>query len=115
MKAASAGGNAAGAHSAHPPEQAAAGPGPSPQAGVVEVDLEHSPEGPPAEQPQAFVGTSADLYPEQQMRCPVHLCIGQEAPPVGVCSQLEPCDYAFSTIVPSTTLVRPDIGKECLG
>jgi len=39
----------------------------------------------------------ADLYPEQQMRCPVHLCIGQEAPPVGVCSQLEPCDYAFST------------------
>ena len=21
----------------------------------------------------------ADLYPKQQMRCPVHLCIGQEA------------------------------------
>lgn len=39
----------------------------------------------------------ADLYPQQQMRCPVHLCIGQEAPPVGVCSQLEPQDYAFST------------------
>lgn len=39
----------------------------------------------------------ADLYPQQQMRCPVHLCIGQEAPPVGVCSQLEPRDYAFST------------------
>lgn len=39
----------------------------------------------------------AELYPQQQMRCPVHLCIGQEAPPVGVCSQLEPHDYAFST------------------
>lgn len=39
----------------------------------------------------------ADLYPQQQMRCPVHLCIGQEAPPVGVCSLLEPQDYAFST------------------
>lgn len=39
----------------------------------------------------------ADLYPQQQMRCPVHLCIGQEAPPVGVCSRLEPQDYVFST------------------
>ncbi len=39
----------------------------------------------------------ADLYPQQQMRCPVHLCIGQEAPPVGVCRELEPHDYAFST------------------
>jgi TPP-dependent pyruvate/acetoin dehydrogenase alpha subunit len=29
-----------------------------------------------------------DLYPEQEMRCPVHLCIGQEAIPVGVCSSL---------------------------
>jgi TPP-dependent pyruvate/acetoin dehydrogenase alpha subunit len=24
----------------------------------------------------------ADLYSEQKMRCPVHLCIGQEAIPV---------------------------------
>jgi pyruvate dehydrogenase E1 component alpha subunit len=39
----------------------------------------------------------ADLYPQQQMRCPVHLCIGQEAPPVGVCCQLELQDYVFST------------------
>jgi pyruvate dehydrogenase E1 component alpha subunit len=31
----------------------------------------------------------ADLYPEQEMRCPVHLCIGQEAIPVGVCSVLK--------------------------
>jgi pyruvate dehydrogenase E1 component alpha subunit len=36
------------------------------------------------------------LYPEQQMRCPVHLSIGQEAPAVGACSQLEPRDYAMS-------------------
>jgi TPP-dependent pyruvate/acetoin dehydrogenase alpha subunit len=39
----------------------------------------------------------ADLYPQQQMRCPVHLCIGQEATPVGVCAELRPEDYAFST------------------
>ena len=26
------------------------------------------------------------LYPEQEMRCPVHLSIGQEAAAVGVCS-----------------------------
>jgi TPP-dependent pyruvate/acetoin dehydrogenase alpha subunit len=30
----------------------------------------------------------AALYPEQEMRCPVHLCIGQEAIPVGVCANL---------------------------
>jgi pyruvate dehydrogenase E1 component alpha subunit len=30
----------------------------------------------------------AELYPEQEMRCPVHLCVGQEAIPVGVCSSL---------------------------
>jgi TPP-dependent pyruvate/acetoin dehydrogenase alpha subunit len=34
----------------------------------------------------------ADLYPEQEMRCPVHLCIGQEAIPVGVCSSLNDND-----------------------
>jgi len=39
----------------------------------------------------------AELYPQQQMRCPVHLCIGQEAAPVGVCNALEVSDYAFST------------------
>lgn len=39
----------------------------------------------------------ADLYPQQQMRCPVHLCIGQEAPSVGVCSQLGSGDYVFGT------------------
>lgn len=37
----------------------------------------------------------ADLYPEQEMRCPVHLCIGQEAIAVGVCAQLHGSDYVL--------------------
>lgn len=35
-------------------------------------------------------------YPEQQMRCPVHLCIGQEAIAVGVCANLTKEDYVMS-------------------
>lgn len=31
----------------------------------------------------------AELYPKQEIRCPVHLCIGQEAVPVGVCTYLK--------------------------
>lgn len=38
----------------------------------------------------------ATLYHEQQMRCPVHLCIGQEAVAAGVCAALEPDDYVMS-------------------
>jgi len=38
----------------------------------------------------------ADLYPEQEMRCPVHVCIGQEAVAVGVCAALRADDYAMS-------------------
>ena len=38
----------------------------------------------------------AALYPEQQMRCPVHLCIGQEAVAEGVCAHLVPEDLALS-------------------
>lgn len=38
----------------------------------------------------------AELYPEQEMRCPVHLCIGQEAIAVGVCIGLRREDYALS-------------------
>ncbi|MFH1903540.1 MAG: thiamine pyrophosphate-dependent dehydrogenase E1 component subunit alpha [Candidatus Omnitrophota bacterium] len=38
----------------------------------------------------------AELYPEQEMRCPVHLCIGQEAIAVGVCANLSRDDYVFS-------------------
>tara|TARA_Y100001958_G_C21247363_1_gene578546 strand:+ start:954 stop:1922 length:969 start_codon:yes stop_codon:yes gene_type:complete len=38
----------------------------------------------------------AELYSEQEMRCPVHLSIGQEAPAVGVCSLLNKKDIAMS-------------------
>lgn len=38
----------------------------------------------------------ASLYAEQQMRCPVHLSIGQEAVAVGVCATLRKTDYALS-------------------
>jgi pyruvate dehydrogenase E1 component alpha subunit len=38
----------------------------------------------------------ARRYPEQEMRCPVHLSIGQEGVAVGVCSALEERDYALS-------------------
>lgn len=34
-------------------------------------------------------------YPKQQMRCPVHLCIGQEANSVGVSQNLRPDDLVF--------------------
>lgn len=37
-----------------------------------------------------------ELYPRQEMRCPVHLCIGQEAVPVGVCGALLREDYVMS-------------------
>jgi pyruvate dehydrogenase E1 component alpha subunit len=36
------------------------------------------------------------LYPEQEMKCPVHLCIGQEAIAAGICANLEKRDYVFS-------------------
>ncbi len=38
----------------------------------------------------------ADRYAEQEMRCPTHLCIGQEAIAVGVCDVLEHTDKVFS-------------------
>lgn len=38
----------------------------------------------------------AELYPQQEMRCPVHLSIGQEAPAVGVSAHLSYQDYAMS-------------------
>ena len=37
-----------------------------------------------------------ELYPEQEMRCPVHLCIGQEAIAAGVCANLSRNDYVLS-------------------
>lgn len=38
-----------------------------------------------------------ELYPEQEIKTPVHLCIGQEAIAVGVCHFLLDSDYMFST------------------
>lgn len=39
----------------------------------------------------------AQRYAEQEMRCPVHLSIGQEAAAVGVCHALRHTDRVFST------------------
>ena len=39
----------------------------------------------------------ADHYGEGEMRCPVHLSIGQEAAAVGVCEALAPSDKVYST------------------
>lgn len=39
----------------------------------------------------------AALYPEQEMRCPVHLSIGQEAVAAGVCASLSRDDYILSS------------------
>lgn len=36
-------------------------------------------------------------YPKQEMRCPIHLCIGQEAIAAGVCANLQKEDVVFST------------------
>lgn len=38
----------------------------------------------------------AEIYPEQEMRCPVHLSIGQEAVAVGVCAHMQKRDWAMS-------------------
>lgn len=38
----------------------------------------------------------AELYSEKEMRCPVHLCIGQEAIPVGVSAHLRREDVVLS-------------------
>ena len=35
-------------------------------------------------------------HPADDMRCPIHFCVGQEAPPVGACLNLEAGDYVFS-------------------
>lgn len=39
----------------------------------------------------------ADAYKDQQMKCPVHLSIGQEAVPVGICEHLGIEDRVYST------------------
>lgn len=40
--------------------------------------------------------TLATRYSEQEMRCPMHLCIGQEAIAVGICEALKTKDRVFS-------------------
>ena len=40
--------------------------------------------------------TIVALYGEQEMRCPTHLSIGQEASAVGVCAALRPSDVVYS-------------------
>ncbi|MFH0731398.1 MAG: thiamine pyrophosphate-dependent dehydrogenase E1 component subunit alpha [Candidatus Omnitrophota bacterium] len=37
------------------------------------------------------------LYPQQEIRTPVHLCLGQEAPAAAVCAHLTKEDYVFTT------------------
>ena len=37
-----------------------------------------------------------ELYPQDEMKTPVHLCIGQEAVAAGVCANLTVDDYVFS-------------------
>ena len=44
-----------------------------------------------------FESRVVDLYSAQEMRTPVHLCIGQEAVPAGVCATLQDSDYIFSS------------------
>ncbi len=44
-----------------------------------------------------FEDRVVSLYPDQEMKCPVHLCIGQEAIAAGVCIHLRKEDYIFST------------------
>ena len=39
----------------------------------------------------------AERYAEQEMRCPVHLSVGQEAAAVGACAALEANDIIVST------------------
>ncbi len=37
-----------------------------------------------------------EYHPADEMRCPVHFCVGQEAPPTGVCLNLRKDDYTFT-------------------
>lgn len=46
---------------------------------------------------RCFEEKIVDLYPAQEMRTPVHLCLGQEGVAAGVCLNLRREDYIFST------------------
>lgn len=41
-------------------------------------------------------GLIREYHPADEMRCPIHFCLGQEAPPAGVCLNLMAGDYVFS-------------------
>ncbi len=45
---------------------------------------------------RAFEGKVAEIYHLKEIKCPVHLCIGQEAVAAGVCQTLKKEDYLFS-------------------
>ena len=38
----------------------------------------------------------AEYHPADEMRCPIHFCIGQEAVPAALSLLLKPEDYLFS-------------------
>jgi TPP-dependent pyruvate/acetoin dehydrogenase alpha subunit len=38
----------------------------------------------------------AEYHPADEMRCPIHFCLGQEGPPAGVGLALRPDDYMFT-------------------
>ncbi|MFH1641218.1 MAG: thiamine pyrophosphate-dependent dehydrogenase E1 component subunit alpha [Candidatus Omnitrophota bacterium] len=44
-----------------------------------------------------FEESVARIYPEQGMKCPVHLCVGQEAVPSGLCKNLRDADVFFGS------------------
>jgi acetoin:2,6-dichlorophenolindophenol oxidoreductase subunit alpha len=46
---------------------------------------------------RAFEEKIIEVYPQQDMKTPVHLCIGQEAISAGVSQNLKKNDYVFST------------------
>src|SRR5580692_8735878 len=38
----------------------------------------------------------AEYHPAEEMRCPIHFCIGQEAIPAALSALVQPKDYMFS-------------------
>ena len=51
----------------------------------------------------------SNSYDDQQIRCPVHLSIGQEAIAVGVCASLEKSDKIFSALNHAHYLAKGEI------
>ena len=51
----------------------------------------------------------ADLYSEEEMRCPVHLSIGQEATAVGICKNLKKTDQKIIFFRPQHCALCPTV------